>query len=226
MVKLKVEGTTLGRVIDLFINSLIIISIVSFSIETLPNLPSEIRDILQVINLVTIIVFSIEYVYRVSIASNKIKYIFSLSGLIDLAAILPFYISQGGIDLRSLRIFRLIRLVKLLKSYRLQRAIEHIKSTLNETKEELQVFSIFMFFTLYLAAVGIYYFENPAQPEVFSSVFSSLWWSVTSLTTVGYGDMCPITVGGKIFTMFVLLIGLGIVAIPTGILSSALRENK
>lgn len=78
---------------------------------------------------------------------------------------------------------------------------------------------------LYLSAVGIYYFEHQAQPELFQSVFHSLWWAVTTLTTVGYGDMYPITVGGRIFTFFVLMIGLGIVAVPTGLIASAMSKN-
>ena len=77
---------------------------------------------------------------------------------------------------------------------------------------------------IYFAAIGIYYFENEAQPEHFSSIFDSLWWSIVTLTTVGYGDVYPITVGGRIFTFFILLIGLGIVAIPTGIISSSLTK--
>ena len=75
---------------------------------------------------------------------------------------------------------------------------------------------------LFLAAVGIYHFENEAQPEVFSSVFHSLWWSVCTLTTVGYGDVYPITTGGKVFTFFVLAIGLGLISVPSGLVASAL----
>ncbi len=81
-------------------------------------------------------------------------------------------------------------------------------------------------FMLYLSAVGIYYFENPAQPDKFSSIFESLWWSVTTLTTVGYGDAYPVTVGGRVFTFFILMIGLGVVAVPTGLLSSSLTKKR
>ena len=79
---------------------------------------------------------------------------------------------------------------------------------------------------LYFAAVGIYYFENEAQPEHFASIFHSLWWSVETLTTVGYGDIAPVTVGGKIFTLFILLIGLGIVSVPAGLVASALGKAR
>ena len=88
------------------------------------------------------------------------------------------------------------------------------------------------FFLLYISAVGIYYFENPAQPEVFKSVFHSLWWAVETFTTVGYGDICPVTVGGKVFSFFMLMLGLGIIAVPSGLIASALskifnkRENQ
>ena len=79
---------------------------------------------------------------------------------------------------------------------------------------------------LYFSAVGIYYFERDAQPATFGSVFHSLWWAVTTLTTVGYGDVYPITTGGRVFTFFVLMVGLGIIAVPTGIVSSALSKAR
>ncbi|WP_411710902.1 potassium channel family protein [Legionella septentrionalis] len=93
-------------------------------------------------------------------------------------------------------------------------------------KEELVLFLSAALIILFLAGVGIYYFENEAQPEVFSSVFHSLWWAVATLTTVGYGDIYPVTVGGKIFTFFVLVIGLGVVAVPAGMVASALSKAR
>lgn len=93
-------------------------------------------------------------------------------------------------------------------------------------KEELVLIMILSTFLLFFSSVGIYYFENPVQPEIFSSVFASLWWAVATLTTVGYGDIYPITVGGKIFTSAMLFIGLGIIAVPTGLIASALTKTK
>jgi voltage-gated potassium channel len=95
-----------------------------------------------------------------------------------------------------------------------------------DAKEELVVFTAFTLIILWLAAVGIYYCENAAQPELFSSVFHSLWWAVATLTTVGYGDIYPITVGGRLFTFLILMLGLSVVAVPAGILSSALSQQS
>ena len=93
-------------------------------------------------------------------------------------------------------------------------------------KEEFVLFGFVTLILLYLTAVGIYYFENNAQPEAFKSIFHSLWWAVATLTTVGYGDVYPVTVGGRVFTFFILMIGLGIVAVPAGLLATALTQVR
>jgi voltage-gated potassium channel len=102
--------------------------------------------------------------------------------------------------------------------------MKHFAQAMMVAKEQIILFMIITLMLIYFSAVGIYYFENEAQPEHFSSIFDSLWWSIVTLTTVGYGDVYPITVGGRIFTFFILLIGLGIVAIPTGIISASLTK--
>jgi voltage-gated potassium channel len=122
-----------------------------------------------------------------------------------------------------LRLFRLFRILKLV---RYSAALNRFKSAFAIAKEELMLFLFATMVMFYLSGVGIYYFENEAQPEVFSSIFHSLWWSVITLTTVGYGDIYPITLGGKIFTLFILIIGLGIVSIPAGLIASALSKAR
>jgi voltage-gated potassium channel len=93
-------------------------------------------------------------------------------------------------------------------------------------KEELVLFFVVTVMTLYVSGMGIFYFEKPAQPEVFESMFDGLWWAVVTLTTVGYGDSYPVTVGGKIFTFVILFIGLAIVAVPTGLFATALSKAR
>ncbi len=214
------SDTKTGRSFDLFIQFLIVISIISFSIETLPNLESTIRQRLATLETLTVAIFTLEYFLRVWVADKKPDYIFSFYGLIDLLAIVPFYVSLG-IDLRSLRIFRMLRLFRILKLVQYNKAIQRFYKAFFIAKEEIVLFGVTTVMLLFLSAVGIYYFENEAQPEQFKSVFHSFWWAITTLTTVGYGDAYPITLGGRIFTFFILMIGLGVVAAPAGLLASA-----
>ncbi len=213
-----------SKIFAVFIQCLILLSIVTFSIETIPNLTPATKSILYGIEVFCVIVFTIEYFLRIYVADSKPRFIFSFFGIIDFLAILPFYLSFG-IDLRSLRALRFLRLFRILKLVRYNRAMIHFTTAIKSAKEEILLFLFITLILIYFSSVGIYYFENEAQPEHFSSIFDSLWWAIVTLTTVGYGDVYPITVGGKVFTFFILLIGLGIVAIPTGIISSALTKS-
>lgn len=202
------------------ITGLILYSVACFSIETLPELSGTVRQFLWYSELVVTVLFTVEYLYRIWVAENRLRFIFSFYGIIDLLAILPFYLAFT-VDLRSLRLFRLLRLFALLKLVRYNRAMQRFTKALYLAKEELAVFSVASLVVLYLAAVGIYHFEHDAQPEVYKSIFDCLWWAVATLTTVGYGDIYPITLGGRLFTFVVLMVGLGLVAVPTGIVASA-----
>ncbi len=213
----------LSRSFALFIQFLIVLSVITFSLETLPSLKPQSRIILNSIEIFCVVIFTAEYLARILVADKKIKFIFSFFGLIDLFAILPFYLSFG-VDLRSLRVLRMFRLFRLLKLVRYNKAMRHFTSAMLLAREQIILFMAITLILIYFSAVGIYYFENEAQPEHFASIFDSLWWSIVTLTTVGYGDVYPITVGGRVFTFFILLIGLGIVAIPTGIISSSLTK--
>ena len=206
------------------IQTLIIFSVLSFSIETLPHVNPKLKLFLSYTETIIVILFTLEYIIR--IYTSNLKYVFSFFGLIDLLAILPFYITLGSIDIRALRIFRLFRIFRLLKLLKFTSSIKKFQNAINQIKRELLIFSVFAIFLLYLSSVGIYYFENNAQPDVFKSVFHSFWWSVTTLTIAGYGDMVPITSGGKIFSSVILFIGIGIVSVPAGLLASALTNSK
>ena len=219
------NDTVPGRAFDLVMQALILFSIFSFSIETLPDLETGTRIFLDISEVIIVIVFTVEYLLRLYVADRKLGYVLSFYGLIDLIAIVPFYI-MSSIDLRSLRIFRLLRLFQLMKLLRFSKAMRRFSRAFVIAKEEIVVFSVVTVMLLYLSAVGIYYFENEAQPEAFKSIVHSLWWAVTTLTTVGYGDVYPITAGGKIFTFIILMIGLGIVAIPAGLLASSLSKAR
>ena len=219
----EINDNKRSRIFAFFIQALILLSIVTFSIETIPDLKPQTKAILESIEILCVIVFTIEYFLRIYVADNKVRFIFGFFGIIDFIAILPFYLSFG-VDLRSLRALRFLRIFRILKLVRYNKAMLEFTTAIKIVKEQIFLFLFTTLILIYFSAVGIYYFENEVQPEHFSSIFDSLWWAIITLTTVGYGDAYPITVGGKIFTFFILMIGLGIVAIPTGIISAALTR--
>tara|TARA_Y100001954_G_C15813319_1_gene606250 strand:+ start:1098 stop:1796 length:699 start_codon:yes stop_codon:yes gene_type:complete len=216
------NNTKNGKRFDLFIQALIILSIISFSIETVPKLNPIIKEILADIEIIGVCIFSIEYLLRIYLSPKPFKYIFSFFGVIDLLAVLPFYLSTS-IDLRSIRIFRLFRLFRIFKLLKYNSAIDRIKDAFYDVKNELVIFITATLFLIYLSSIGIYYFENPVQPDQFKSIFHSMWWAIGAV--FGYGDLLPITVGGKIFSSIIVFIGIGLVAIPTGLLASAFSKT-
>ncbi len=210
---------------DFAIQLLIVLSLISYATGTLPGLTTETRKMLRIFEVVSVGIFTVEYLTRFFLARPRRGYAFSFFGIIDLVAIVPFYISTA-IDLRSVRAFRLLRLFRLLKLARYSAAVQRYHRAFILAREDLILFGATALILLYLSAVGIYYFENPAQPDKFASVFHSLWWAITTLTTVGYGDAYPVTIGGRVFTFFVLVVGLGIVAVPSGLFASALSKAR
>ncbi len=222
---LREKGKPYAPVLEGFIQILIVLSLVGFSVETLPGLSPEANRVLHLLEVWTVGIFTVEYVLRALLAPTPGSYLLSFWGLIDLLAILPFYL-QTGLDLRSIRILRLLRLFRMLKLARYHQALRRFARAFRLIQEELVLFLTASAMLIYLAAVGIYHFEHEAQPQAFASVFHALWWAMVTLTTVGYGDVYPITPGGKIFTALLLLIGLGVVAVPAGLVASALSEAR
>lgn len=210
---------------EVFIQVLIVLSLLSFALETVKSLPYAVREGLSLFEAFCIGVFTIEYLLRLKLSTSARAYAFSFYGLIDILAIAPYYIA-AGLDLRSVRVFQLLRLIRIMKLGRYSIAVQRFHRAFVLVKEELVLFGFVASCILYLAAVGIYYFENEAQPDKFGSIFDSLWWAIATLTTVGYGDVYPVTVAGRAFTFLVLLSCLGIVAVPTGVIASALAKAR
>lgn len=214
-----------GRIFDICIQILIIFSLIVYSIGTLPDLTETSVWWLNTLDLFCYVVFTIEYVLRIYVAKRPFKYIFSFYGVIDLIAILPFIFGRQ-FDLRAIRALRVFRIIKALQISRYNESIKRFLVALRIIKPELVLFSVLSSVFIFISAAGIYYFEREAQPEEFASIFHSLWWAVITLTTVGYGDVYPITVGGRIFTFVILMIGLGVITIPTGLIASALSTAR
>jgi voltage-gated potassium channel len=214
-----------GKIFDYFIQILILLSLIAFTIETFPNNSKNTIETLKTFELLCVLIFSIEYILRIYVSKKPFRYIFSFYGIIDFLAIFPFYL-RGAYDLRALRAFRIFRIFRALKLIRYNKALNRFHIAAKIVKEEIILFLIVTSIFIFLASAGIYFFENKAQPEIFTSIVHSGWWAVVTLTTVGYGDVYPITVGGKIFTFFILLIGVGIVTIPAGLVASALSKAR
>lgn len=214
-----------ARVFNLIIQVLILLSVLNLSLETLPDLDPRHAIWLRRLEVFFVVVYSVEYVLRIYAAVPRRAYIFSFFGIVDLLAILPFYLGCGG-QLVGVRVLRLLRVFRILKLARYNQAIQRFQRALKLAQEELILYVSLSFVLLYLAAFGIYFFESEVQPERFGSVFHCLWWAVVTFTTVGYGDAYPVTVGGKLFTSIVLLLGLGLVSVPAGIIASALSRAR
>ena len=220
-----------GHSFDYVMICLILISVVCMTIISVDSTTAELASILRLLEMAIILIFTAEYLLRLWTSERKLKYVFSFWGFVDLVAVLPFWLATFGMfgsasgsqAARTLRILRMLRLLKLARYIatldRLRRAFEIIRT-------ELLLFLFIACIIIFIAAVGIHNFEAEAQPENFGSIPKSLWFSVVTLTTVGYGDMYPITAGGKVFTGIILLVGLGIVAIPTGLIASGLAQAR
>lgn len=221
--KAKVRALMDTKLDDYFIQALIVISLILLPIETIKSLTPQQLNWLHMIDKGIVIVFTIEYAIRFYLDGWKFSK--SVGGIIDLLAIAPYYLALGA-GFQSVRLFRLFRLFRMLKLVRYTSALSRLGNALKIARDELFIFGCMALGVLYLAAVGIYHFEGVINPEMYTDIFKSLWWAVITLTTIGYGDMYPVTVGGQLLTMGVALIGLGIVAIPTSILSSALTEVR
>ena len=168
-------------------------------------------------------VFTAEYILRLWIAEKAWKYALSFYGLIDLAAILPFYLTWGA-DTTVLRAIRLLRFIRLWKHRGYTRAWIRLARALKESRDEATIFLIASGLTLYIAAVGIHQFEAEAQPEHFGTLGQSLWWAIGLLLDVDYGEVWPVTFGGKALTAIIAIIGISIIAVPAGMVASALTK--
>jgi voltage-gated potassium channel len=224
------QDTWEGRAFDIFIQILIVLSLISFSFQTLPNLSESWERRLWLFEIFTVGIFTIEFALRWLVSTDKKKYWKSGWTYIDLLAIAPFYISLAlssyGIrmDGRWLRVFRLLRVFRTFKLLRFGSAVDRLTTAFHLIWKELVLFLSVALILIYVAGVLIYYVENLAGSKDFQSVFDGLWWAVVTLTTVGYGDIVPVTPLGRLLTFFILLIGLGIIAVPSGLLAAALSQ--
>lgn len=230
----KADQSGLGKAIDLLLTLLILLNVIAVILSTVPELDAQYNQHFERFNIFSVIIFTFEYGLRlwtcieldnrpINPAKKRWNYLFSPMALVDLIVILPFYIGLFfTIDLRILRVLRLLRIFKLGRySSAMQMLVQAFKQ---EYRVLLAAFSILLIMMI-LAASGIYMIEKDIQPDKFGSIPDAMWWAITTLTTVGYGDVTPITPWGKFFGGTITLLGMGMVALPAGILASSFSEQ-
>lgn len=229
-------GSKANLIFDYSIMTLIVLNVFAIAIETIPSFDNRIYRFLRIFEIISVIIFSIEYALRIFVsdithpASNRmksaLKFIFSFYGLIDLLAIIPFYFPFFiKADLRIIRILRLIRFFRILKINRYDSSLNLIWIVIKERKSELAITGFITILILFIASFLMYYIEGNIQPEIFTNIFASFWWAIATLTTIGYGDIYPITSLGKFISGLIAFLGIGIVALPTGIVSAGFIEK-
>ncbi len=220
---------------DIGMATLIILNVIAIMLETVAPLYSKWQTYFTAFELFSVAIFSLEYAARLWVADltpqyqgailGRIRYMLTPGALIDLAAILPSLLLMSSVDLRFLRIIRLFRILRLLRLPHYNQAFHSIIHAAHSRRAELQMALAIMFVLLIISSSLVYFAEHDAQPEAFSSIPASLWWGMVSLTTIGYGDVYPVTSLGKLLASFFSLLGIGFVALPSGILASALIEQ-
>jgi len=234
------DGDSASRIFDTVIIALIILNAVVIVVETMAPLAERASAFFWTFELVSIVIFLGEYILRVWSCTEDPAFARPVWGrmrfavkpliLIDLFAILPFFGALVlpffiQVDLRFLRALRLMKMFRLAKLGRYSESLSIVGAVLRSRREVLLSTLFAAFVLLFIASNVMYLAERDAQPNLFSSIPAAMWWGMVTLTTVGYGDLAPITPIGRVFGAFVALLGIGLFALPAGILGSAFVDE-
>jgi len=230
------DGKLVDRVVAVILMLLILLNTAAVVLETVDDLNERYSTIFNAVEIVSVTIFTIEYLLRLWIAPlnplyvkpfiGRIRYAFSLMALVDLLAILPTFLPTIlPFDLRIIRFLRIFRLFRLFKLNRYVESLNSLNDVVRSKKEELLVILVMIAMLLLFSSSLMYLVENEAQPDKFPDIPSAMWWGVATLTTVGYGDIFPITALGKLLGGFIAFLGIGIFALPTGILASGFADE-
>lgn len=228
------DGDKASRFFDIFILSLIFLNIVVVILETVEWIYAFSPAFFRWFEIISVVIFSSEYILRLwSCTSDvrftkpflgRLRFIFTAMMLIDFLAIAPFYFALVG-DFRAIRVLRLFRLFRIIKLARYSKALMTLSRVIKSKREELLVAVFILFMLLIISSSLMYYVENEDQPKAFSSIPDTMWWAIATLTTVGYGDLYPVTPLGKLLGSIIAILGIALFALPTGILGSGFVEE-
>jgi voltage-gated potassium channel len=230
------HGSKINLIFDYFIISLIVLNVTAVAFYTVTSVSPGLLKCLKIFEIFTIITFTIEYLMRLYVSSitfpakNKyysaLKFMLSPYGLIDLLAILPFYIPFIiNVDLRFIRMIRLIRFLRIFKISRYNSTLKLFADVFKEKKAEIQMTLFIALLMIMVSGFLMYSIENPVQPDKFPNIFSSLWWTVGSLTSLNFENIYPITIVGKAINLLMSALGIGLIALPAGIISAGFIEK-
>lgn len=232
MVEADVAG---GERYDVAIISLICLNVLAMVLETVKPLHAAYGDVFYGLEVLSVAVFSVDYGLRMwscverpeyaGAVAGRVRYALTPMALIHLVSVLPFFLPFLGVDLRFVRALNVLRLLRLAKLARYSRALRMVGRVLSGKREELATTISLVGVLLLVASSLMYFAERGAQPDKFSSIPEAMWWGIVTLTTVGYGDVFPVTSLGKALSAVIALLGVGVVALPTGILGAAFVEE-
>jgi voltage-gated potassium channel len=224
-------GTKFAQPVGIFLAALIVINCLALSIATVASIHAKYSGVFHWLEVVSTGIFAVEYLLRLWVcveqqrfshpATGRLRYVFSPLAILDLLAILAFF---APVDLRFLRIFRLTRLLRVLHLEAFNRSMQTILDAIVRRRHLLYVSVAMMATAVFCTSVLIYTVEHAAQATKFSSIPETVWWAVVTLTTIGYGDIAPITPIGKALTSVIAIFGIGIFALPTAILTAAILD--
>ena len=228
--------TKWDKILNGFIIVLIILNVAAVILETVQSLHDRYFKFFHVFDMISVYIFTVEYLLRVWSSNHdsryqhsfqgRLKYMLSTDALIDIIAILPFYIHViVGLDLRVLRILRLLRFFRLFRLTAYMKSAKMVKNVFKSRANELKLSFVLIFFMIIIASCLLYFAEHQAQPTVFSSIPATIWWAVVTVTSIGYGDMVPVTILGKTLSGLISISGLAIFALPAGIITAGFLEE-
>lgn len=236
MVSIGMIDDTISKLYDIISTAALMINLLVTILSTYDELDMQFGELFDIVEAITVAFFAMDYLLRVytskclypqvSKLKAVVKYILSFSGIIDLLSFLPYYLPvffpAGAAVFRMFRVARIFRLFKINAYYD---SLNVITEVLLRKRQQLMS-SVFIIIVLMLASsLCMYSIENQAQPEVFKNAFSGIWWAASTLLTVGYGDIYPVTAAGKVLGIIIAFLGVGMVAIPTGIISASFVEQ-
>jgi voltage-gated potassium channel len=219
-------NTASGRLFDLILLGIILLSVIIVMLETVHGFDTKYHQQLIVLEWIITVFFTIEYMLRILSINKPVKYIFSFYGIIDLIAILPMYLSfllAGASVLTVVRAIKLLRLFKILKHPKFSSQSIHLKEALIASRGKILIFIYFMLISSILIGSIMYIVEG--KESGFTSIPTSIYWTIVTLTTVGYGDISPVTPLGQFIASIVMIMGYGVIAVPTGIVTAEFASN-